>query len=196
MTKILIVLLCTLLLSISSPATKSVEAANPPLTAGGFTLGTLFKDYDVAQHENFVKEVVVYGIKGFRKGFITYGECDRPGEILRIKLKYKDQSYAFYEQLLERFKKKFKSKPKFTGGSFGKVKAWKWLFTSKEGQRITLVLQHNLKDEEESIGNTLKLSLPDQLIAERNCSNKEQSPPKEGIENQTQQLDWNLFLPK
>ena len=196
MAKILFIFLCSLLLSVSAPTSKPVAAANQPLTVGGFTLGTLIEDYDVAKHQNFVKEVVVYGIKGFRKGFITYGECDRPGEILRIKLKFKEPSFTFYEQLLERYKKNFKSKPKFIGGSFGKVKAWKWVFSSNEGQRITLVLQHNLKDEEESIGNTLKLSLPDQLIAERNCSNKNQSPAQEGIENQTQPLDWNLFLPK
>jgi hypothetical protein len=166
------------------------------LTAGGFTLGTAISGYDFVSHDNFVKEVIITDIKGFRKGFVTYGVCDRQGEILRIKLKYKDRSYLFFEKLLEQYKKKFGSDPKYVGGVYGNVKAWKWAFTDEEGKRVTLMLQHNLKNMDESIGNMMKLSLPDRLIAERKCFNKVSYQRQEGDANKLLKPDWDLFLPK
>ena len=191
-----VTLLFVLLLTAATTDGMTAAGTKAPLTAGGFTLGTAINGYDFVSQDNFVKEVIITDIKGFRKGFVTYGVCDRQGEILRIKLKYKDKSYSFFEKLLEQYKKKFGLSPKYVGGSFGNVKAWKWAFTNKEGKRVTLILQHNLKNLDESIGNMMKLSLPDQLIAERKCSNKAGSQRDEEDADKHPKPDWNLFLPK
>lgn len=190
-----IVLLFVLLSTTATTDSIAATKTKAPMTAGGITLGTAIESYDFKSQDNFVKEVILTDIKGFRKGFITYGTCERQGEILRIKLKYEDRSYPFFEKLLKQYKKTFGSDPKYVGGRFGNVKTWKWTFTNQEGQRVTLVLQHNLKNSDESVGNMMKLSMPDRLLAERECFNKA-SPQQQADTNKNIQLDWNLFLPK
>ena len=49
------------------------------------------------------------------------------------------------------------------------VISWKWRFTDKDNNYITLVLQHNLKNVDENIGNQVKLSMPDRMQEERLC---------------------------
>jgi hypothetical protein len=196
MTQKLFILFSILLLGLTTTEGRAAAEPQQPLSAGGFTLGTSIKDYDISGSESFIKEVVVEDIKGFRKGFITYGLCDRPEEIVRIKLKYRDQSTDFFEQLLKRYKKKFGSKPKYVGDSFGNIKAWKWAFTGKEGKRTTLVLQHNRKDKNETIGNVVKLNLPDQLNAERECLNNKESQPQGGDEDEATTPPWDLLIPE
>ena len=196
MTHKTVTLLFVLLLTAATTDGMAATKIMTPLAAGGFTLGAAISDYDFISQDNFVKEVIISNIKGFRKGFVTYGLCDRQGEILRIKLKYEDRSYSFFEKLLKQYKKKFGSDPKYVGGRFGLVKAWKWVFTGEDEQRITLVLQHNLKNMDESVGNMMKLSMPDRLIAERKCFNKASSPQQGKDAEKLPDPDWDLFLPK
>ena len=191
-----VILLCTFLFTVLSTEGTAAEKPGSPMSAGGFTLGTSINDYRFKSQKNFIEEVVISDIKGFRKGYVTYGTCYRPGEIVRIRLKYKDESYSFFEKLLKRYKEQFGSSPKFVGDPFGMVRGWKWEFKLEDDRRVTLTLQHNLENDEESIGNTIKLGLPDQLIAERECSNKlsvktDAAEPEEIIIP-----DWDLLLPK
>ena len=186
-------LLCLFVLIQSSALADEYRA---PSSAGGFTLNTQIEEYAVSSHENYVKEIILTDLEGFRKGFITYGTCERPGEILRIKLKYRDRSYDFFEQLLKKYKKAFGNKPKFAGDQFGNVKGWKWSFTDEQGQLVTLALQHNLKDSDESIGNMLKLSLPGLLNEERICFNKKHpaSPDPDG--SKSPESNWEILIPR
>ena len=106
-------------------------AASPPkapTTAGGFSLNTPIENYPIENYANYLNEVIVTNLDGFRKGFITYGTCRNPGKILRIKLKYNDRSFKFFQELLKRYKNEFGAKPKFSGDQFGNVKSWKWSF--------------------------------------------------------------------
>ena len=185
-------LFCLLVLFQSSALADEFRV---PSSAGGFTLNTQIKDYGVSTHKNYLREDIFTDLEGFRKGFITYGTCNKPGEILRIKLKYQDRSYKFYKQLLEKFRKSFGDNPKFTGDSFGNVKSWKWAFTNDQGQRVTLVLQHNLSDTDESMGNMLKLRLPDLMNAERICFNNTNSQKSVGGEPASE-IDWAKLIPQ
>ena len=159
---------CSLALSTAAPA----QGSNAPTEVGGFKLGSSIEEYDYISYRNFLKEVVIDNIPGFRKGTISYGVCDRPGEIVKIKLKYLDASKSFFKKLLKQYKKKFGEPDQFAGDSFGIVKAWKWHFKDDKGNRITMLLQHNLKNHNEVIGNMVKLYMPDQIEAERKCFNK------------------------
>ena len=190
--KKIILLFCLLVLVQSSALADEYKA---PSSAGGFTLNTQIKDYGVANHKHYLREDIFTDLEGFRKGFITYGTCNKPGEILRIKLKYQDRSYKFYEQLLEKYRKSFGDNPTFTGDSFGNVKSWKWAFTNDQGQRVTLVLQHNLKDSDESMGNMLKLRLPDLINAERICFNKTYPQNSDSIAAESE-TDWTKLIPQ
>ena len=185
-------LFCLLVLFQSSALADEFRV---PSSAGGFTLNTQIKDYGVSTHKNYLREDIFTDLEGFRKGFITYGTCNKPGEILRIKLKYQDRSYKFYKQLLEKFRKSFGDNPKFTGDSFGNVKSWKWAFTNDQGQRVTLVLQHNLNDTDESMGNMLKLRLPDLMNAERICFNNT-NPQKSAGDESESETDWAKLIPQ
>lgn len=166
----LAVLFCCLVAGSISPAPAYADKA--PTEVGGFKLGSSVENYDFISYRNFLKEVVVDDVPGFRKGTISYGVCDRPGEIVKIKLKYLDPSKSFFKGLIRRYKKKFGEPDEFTGDSFGIVKSWKWHFKDNRGNRVTMILQHNLKDHNEVIGNMVKLYLPDQVEAERTCFNK------------------------
>ncbi len=190
--KSIALLFCLLVLFQSSALADEYSA---PSSAGGFTLNTKIKDYGVSNHKNYLREDIFTDLEGFRKGFITYGTCNKPGEILRIKLKYQDRSYKFYKQLLEKYRQSFGENPTFTGDTFGNVKRWKWAFTNDQGQRVTLVLQHNLNDSDESIGNMLKLRLPDLMNAERTCFNETYSQNSDSIAPEPE-TDWAKLIPQ
>ena len=193
-TTFFIVTLTFLIDPLSLPAASSPEA---PTTAGGFSLNTSIENYPIENYANYLNEVIVTNLDGYRKGFITYGTCRNPGKILRIKLKYYDRSFKFFQKLLKSYKNEFGSKPKFSGDQFGNVKSWKWSFTDENGQRTTLVLQHNLKDSEESIGNMVKLSLPDLMNDERHCFNERHRSDGTGAgqSKSSEKVDWQKLIP-
>ncbi len=193
----LIFILCCLL--VFNPA-ASFASDKAPLEVGGFKLGSSIDDYDFISYHNFLKEVVVRDIDGFRKGTIYYGICDRPGELVKIKLKYLDSSAGFYKKLLKRYKKKFGKPDAFIGDSFGIVKAWKWTFVDENNNKILLRLQHNLKNPDESLGVTVKLEMPEQIEAERICFNKQcaMNMPKKNnrMRSAWSEESWQNMLPQ
>jgi len=193
----LTLLLTGLTISLSVFVNTAVSKQNVPSEIGGFTLYSPISNYDFKQYQNYLSEVIIADVKGFRKGFITYGTCENPGKILRIKLKYHDRSATFFDELLKRYKQSFGPKPEFTGDRFGNVKSWKWSFINADKHMVTLVLQHNLKDAEESIGNMVKLTLPDLIDAERLCFNKTlERDTKAGSEMSQDDHDWEMFIPR
>jgi len=170
-------------------------AAEVPKEIAGFKLDTYIDEYEVLRYYNFLKEVVVENIGDFRKGVIQYGVCDQPGKIVKIKLKYADTSQAFYRELIKRFKTRFGAPHKYTGDAFGILKSWKWTFTDDNGDRVTLSLQYNSKDLDESIGSVVKLSLPDRIEAERQCFNMACQARETEPKPQSQGPDWQNCMP-
>jgi len=191
-------LVISLLISFSLTDAQS-EETTPPLSAGGFTLNSSIENYEFEHLGNYLDEVIFTGLKGFRKGFITYGTCQSPGKILRIKLKYQEKSTSFFNDLLTRYREKFGDNPSFDGDPFGNVKSWKWSFIDEQGRRINLELQHNLRDTDESIGNMVKLSMPELMNEERLCFNRlhdndddSVTKPSEGPDH----FDWDALIPQ
>ncbi|MDH3327992.1 MAG: hypothetical protein OEM01_02040 [Desulfobulbaceae bacterium] len=174
----------------------SLADDNVPHEINGFRLGATIDEYEFISYRNYLKEVIIEDIGGFRKGEISYGVCDRPGEIVRIKMKYKDSSRKFYNQLLTRYKEKFGKPDEFTGDAFGIVLEWKWRFTDKNNNFIILSLQHNLKNIDENIGNMAKLSMPDRIKAERECFNKQCETKKQECPISMQSADWENMIPR
>jgi len=190
-------ILCSAFLFIPVCATAADKA---PLEIGGFTLGSSIDDYDFISYRNFLKQVVIQDIEGFRKGILYYGICERPGEIVKIKLKYRDSSEAFYKKLLNRYKKKFGKPDAYIGDSFGIVKAWRWTFIDDRNNKVLLRLQNNLKNPDESIGNTVKLERPDRIEAERVCFNRQCAMLRKGIKKDMpsswSEESWQLMIPQ
>ncbi len=156
----------------------SGTAADFPWQIGEFRLGAdissiahLFQKgtaYPV-RHREYLIQVETDVPAEFKSGLITYSKCSaEPGRIVQIKLKYADNSMKFYKELLKRFKARYGEPDQWRGDPFHIVTAWKWSVKDDAGNRCSMTLQNNTKDESEKIGNSLKItlwSLVDQEIA-------------------------------
>ena len=143
------------------------------------------------RHMENIEEVEIKSLEGIKSGLIAYATCKAPGNIVRIKLKYKDPSKKFYEQLLKRISKKFGEPDDYKGDPFHIVLSWKWSFVDKKNDRITLILQHNSMDTEEKLGNSIKLTNRSLMEEDLRCY-------KEKALDQRQKLrfrDWKVMIP-
>lgn len=177
-----------------------VSSSEIPHEIGGFLLGEDITEYSEIEYSNYLKEVVVTNWHGFRKGIISYGICAYPGKIVIIAMKYEDSSKDFFDELFKRYKDKF-GKPALWGGdAFGILSKWKWVFTDENNLRVNLILQHNLKNDNENIGNMVKLYYPEREREERICFieqceiNKSEEQQKQILERK--EKNWDYLIPR
>jgi len=183
--------------------------AQAPYEIAGFALGKNIADYqDMIRMETmlpiryaeFLKEVEIRNIPGYKSGLITYGDCAVPGRILRIKLKFADSSREFYNNLLDRYKKRFGKPDQWRGDPFHVLVAWKWSFKDREGNLISLILQHNIEDTTKKIGNAVKLTMLNFEEEEIRCFEKKESkirvPELEQDRKAKVEQNWDLFIPR
>lgn len=182
---------------ISAGAVSSVEI---PHEIGGFRLGEDITEYSEIEYSNYLKEVVVTDWHGFRKGIISYGICAFPGRIVRISMKYEDSSKDFFDVLLKKYRNKF-GKPTLWGGdAFGILSKWKWIFVDENNRRVNMILQHNLKNDNENIGTIVKLYYPEREREERLCFieqceiNKSEEQQKQILERK--EMNWDYLIPR
>lgn len=188
--------LATLLLFTSSIS----FAIDAPTEIAGIKLGSDISDYPDVEYSNYLKDVVVMDWHGFRKGIISYGICESPGRIVRLRMKYDNSSKRFFDKLFKRYKKKYGAPIEWKGDSFGIRHVWKWRFKDKDDNMVSLVLQHNLQDPNENIGNIVKLSYPELMETERLCFNRKceeiSSPEEKKRREQLKETSWDLLIPK
>ena len=183
--------------------------AQAPYEIAGFALGKNIADcQDMIRMETmlpiryaeFLKEVEIRNIPGYKSGLITYGDCAVPGRILRIKLKFADSSREFYNNLLDRYKKRFGKPDQWRGDPFHVLVAWKWSFKDREGNLISLILQHNLEDTTKKIGNAVKLTMLNFEEEEIRCFEKKESkirvPEMKQDQKAKVEQNWDLFIPR
>ena len=181
-------------------------ATGPPLSIGGFEMGGYLTDHKdrvdmesllPLRQNRYLHEVEILETDNFESGLIWIGNCADPGRIVRIKLKYADASRKFYEELLKRFKQRFGEPAEWRGDPFRIVIAWKWSITDTSGNRISMILQHNSRDTEESMGNSLKLTAWELVDAERQCWQDKTTQTKGKIEvKKTGPPDWDQLIPR
>ncbi len=186
---------------------QSPVFAKAPLTLGGFTLGRDIYIYKSSlnldscrekRYQEYVGEGEINPIPGFKSGLITYGLCDKVEKIIKIKLKIDNPSKKFFKKLLKKYESTFGSPNEYKGDPFQTFIAWKWIFKDGRGEKISLILQHNLASTEEKIGNVIKLTLPSQLEREKACYIKK-LPPKQPTTIKTllkEKAMWDLYVPK
>ena len=149
-----------------------------------------------------IKEVEVKPIKGFKSGLIAYSSCTSPGHIVRIKLKYKDSSKTFFEDLLNGIKKKYGEPDEYRGDPFQILIAWKWSFIDKESNRISLTLQHNSQDADEKKGNAIKLAMTNMIEEDQRCYKIKALDHREKLRQQNSKVidpglsGWDLYVPR
>jgi hypothetical protein len=180
--------------------------AEIPRKVGGFELGGQIEDVkdrcrmDTAmplRNSKYLEEIETRNIPGFKNGLIWVGKCAAPGRIVRIRLKYADASKTFYNELLKRYRERFGKPTEWRGDPFHIVISWKWSFVDDQNNRISMILEHNTRDEEETIGNTVKLTMWNLIEEERNCAKEQkEAAPSTPKESSTKQADWEDLLPR
>ena len=192
-----ILIVCLLVFSTSIAGAKTDQV---PISIAGIVLGSDVKSYPDIIDSNFMKEVVVTNWHGFRKGIISYGICLNKDTILKIDMKYEDKSKNFYNTLLKKIKSQYGDPDTWSGDSFGLKYIWKWHFMDKGKNRVTLKLQYNGKDSNETIGNMIKLSYPDKIADERRCFMEMCEESREKFDgNYREELkrsDWSHLIPE
>jgi hypothetical protein len=147
-------------------------------------------------------EVEILPTQGFKSGLIAFGTCREPRTIVRIKLKYEDGRIEFFEELLRRFKIRFGDPAEYQGDPFRVFISWKWSFSDAHANRISLTLQHNAQDEEEKIGNAVKLTLLNGLEEDARCFKETRPERRQALRQGQAQGDrpgapaWDLYVPK
>jgi hypothetical protein len=200
----------TAVLALIMPASESL-CGSAPHELAGFEVGDLVEHHRSRLREETVlpirffeslKEIEIVPLSGYKTGLVIYGTCQQPSRIIRLKFKYADPSKAFYDELLERFKNRFGEPDKWRGDPFGIVTAWKWSFFDEKGNDISLILQHNLKDDEEKQGNSVKLTMWNLMQAESRCFERKAAESTESNKDagfdyrKGRPVDWDRFVPK
>jgi hypothetical protein len=167
-----------------------------------------YKDYVIMEtalpirHMENIEEVEIKPIKGFKSGLIAYATCVAPGHIVRIKLKYKDSSKTFYEQLFKRIKKKYGEPDEYRGDPFRIALSWKWSFTDTDNQRISMILQHNSMDMEEKRGNSIKMTMGTLIQEDIKCYKTKALDQRQKLRHRDWKIltpelsDWDLYVPR
>ncbi len=185
---------------ILTPQLVVAKTTNAPISIAGISLGSDVNSYPDIIDSNFMKDVVVTDWHGFRKGVISYGICRYKDTILKIDMKYEDKSKKFYRKLLKKIKAQYGDPDTWSGDSFGLKYIWKWHFTDKDDNRVTLKLQFNAKDSNETIGNMIKLSYPDKIADERRCFMEMCDANREQFDvsrlEKLKQSDWSHLIPE
>jgi hypothetical protein len=186
--------------------------AQVPQQIAGFRLGANLDQYtnllqmDTAlpvRHMEYISEVELKpSFEGYRSGYVFYGNCDKPGRIVKVKLKYEHSDKEFFDDLVKRFKQKFGNPDQYRGDAFRAFIAWKWSFKDKDGNNISLILQHNSSDVEEyTRGNSVKLSATSLIEKEARCEELKSPEPKQkqqgkGDRGAKEQTDYQRLIPE
>jgi hypothetical protein len=197
---------------ISALLVPVVGFAEAPQQIAGIRMGAAIDQYrDILAMENklpvrhmeYLSEVELKApFEGYRSGYVFYGNCDKPGRIVKMKLKYERSDKEFFDDLLQRFKRKFGEPDQYRGDAFRAFLAWKWSFKDKDGHSISLILQHNSSDVEEyTQGNSVKLSATSLIEKEAKCYELKNPEPKraqpgKGQKSPREQADYQRLIPE
>lgn len=183
----------------------SVAAEDVPDQLAGFTLGGQAEEFkDLIRMETmlplrfspFIHEVETVEIPGFKYGLLWLGNCESPTRILRIKMKYANPTQKFYDELLKRMKQRFGEPDEWRGDPFHILIAWKWSFTDEQGNDISMILEHNTRDEAETIGNLIKLTMWNLIKKEQQCYQRKYPEKTEAEKLPRRPPDWDLMIPR
>ena len=188
----------------------AICAAGTPHKLGGFVLGGKIEDFRdkikpgtelPVRYAESLKEVEAQKIPGFKTGLIYYSTCDRPSIILRIEFKYDDPSEKFYEELLKRFKNRHGDPDEWRGDPFHIEVGWKWKFIDANNNDISLILKHNIEDEEKKEGNYVKLTMWNLMNKEIRCYKDKQQPrdlsaADSDRSQESDSINWDLLVPR
>ena len=193
-------ILCCLLIVI----TPQLCLAEVPHTLSGIVLGgelssvadrLIQETIMPVRHLESLKEGEVEVPPGFKTGLITYTTCEEPWRVVRMRFKYENNSKKFYDQLLKRYKSKFGKPDEWRGDPFHVTIAWKWKFVDAAGNHISMILQHNTKDQDEKKGNSVKMTMWNLIDQEAICFKKAEAAKAGKKATKPGSVDWKQLIP-
>lgn len=186
----------------------SVQAEVFPTSLGGIVLGEdisgihdiceMHTKIPLSQERHLIEvELRPYYAPGIRGGTVAYANCDQVGRIVRIKLKFDNDTREFFDDLLERYRRRFGRPLEWRGDPFQTVMSWKWSFHDGTGRQVNLELTHS-QDESYKTGNFVKMTLRSLWVSEDACqdaknreaAHPDQEPTPERL------LDYRLLIPR
>lgn len=87
----------------------------------------------------------------------------------------------FLANTIKRFEKRFGKRKEWRGDSFNIFISWKWSLQDSPDERVSMIVQHNIKDPNRKMGNNIKLTRWDLIEAECHIfkqKNSEKTPEK------------------
>ncbi|MDQ7832602.1 MAG: hypothetical protein RDU30_12780 [Desulfovibrionaceae bacterium] len=162
----------------------------PPASLGGIDLGGDSARFGRYLHPGKPKAVEdapslrrrnIKPAGAFRGGYLLTGNCAAPDRVVRIKLKYADDTEDFFRRLSGALMDRYGLPAEYKGDLEGRVLGNKWSFTNAQGQSISLIVQHSDTEGLDSDkGNVIKLTNWGLVEAERACHaarHPEAAPP-------------------
>lgn len=134
---------------------------------------------------------------GIRSGSVAYANCNEIGRIVRIKLKFDNDSRQFFDDLLERYRERFGKPLEWRGDPFQTVMSWKWSFHDNRGEQVNLELTHS-KDDDSKTGNFVKMTLRSLWLREDACQDAKSASAQGRADGPTppHMLDYRLLIPQ
>jgi hypothetical protein len=188
--------------------TTSVQAQVFPTSLGGVTLGEDISSIDeicrmhtqipLSQERHLMEvQLIPHYAPAIRGGSVAYANCDQIGRIVRIKLKFEDESREFFDNLLRRYRDRFGKPQEWRGDPFQTVMSWKWSFINAQGEQVNLELTHS-KDEDFKTGNFVKMTLRSLWLSEDACQDakNESGADNDRAPTPAHKLDYRLLIPQ
>ncbi len=121
----------------------------------------------------YLVRINVKPTKGFKAGYVLFGQCENAGRIVRIKFKYADSSEKFFNEKLALLTARF-GKPKSLGeGEGGDYRGYRWIFGQDKASSVALLFEHYSGGEiDMTEGNSIRLTDNKLLAEERACYEK------------------------
>ena len=193
-----------LILFMALTVTAAFAGKGFPTSLAGFTLGKDVNNYkkycnmDKATPVSdapFLSEALIKrdSLPGVRGGSLNYGNCKEPEKLVRIKIKFHDQSKKLFNNLLNGYKKKFGNPDNYLGDAFKNVIAWEWLFKNDAGEQVSLVLMWS-RDKEIRPGVSIKMTNSTMLNTEYTCFKRKSYEFEKGEGSKIKSLE--MYVPR
>jgi hypothetical protein len=187
---------------------SSVQAQVFPTSLGGIVLGEdissirdicrMHTEIPLSQERHLLEvQLEPHHAPGIRSGTVAYANCAEVGRIVRIKLKFENDTRDFFEDLLRRYRERFGRPVEWRGDPFQTVVSWKWSFHDARGEQVNLELTHS-RDEDYKTGNFVKMTLRSLWLREDACldaRNASESRP-DPAPTPAHKLDYRLLIPQ
>lgn len=160
-------------------ASCAVAQTPPPESLAGIDLGGDSARFGRYLHPGKAKAVEdtpslarrdIKASGAFRGGYVLVGACASLGRVVRIKLKYADDTEEFFRRLSGALMDRYGLPVEYKGDLEGRVLGNKWSFVNAAGESISLIVQHSaIEGLDHDKGNVIKLTNWGLVEAERSC---------------------------